>query len=106
MKKFEKELLFSQVEGETTTGSGNGTTGENAGEGENDAPEQEPVDEGAEDDNNMTDRMALPRVKLLMDKATPRPSKHKMDKTALPPDKIRKDKEQTPVMIWKKIFQA
>ena len=55
MKKFEKELLFSQVEGETTTGSGNGTTGENAGEGENDAPEQEPVDEGAEDDNNMYD---------------------------------------------------
>ena len=38
MKKFEKELLFSQVEGETTTGSGNGSTGENAGEGENDAP--------------------------------------------------------------------
>lgn len=55
MKKFEKELLFSQVEDETTTGSGNGTTGENAGEGENDAPEQEPVDEGAEDDNNMYD---------------------------------------------------
>ncbi len=55
MKKFEKELLFSQVEGETTTGSGNGTTGENAGEGENDAPEQEPVDEGAEADNNMYD---------------------------------------------------
>lgn len=55
MKKFEKELLFSQVEDETTTGRGNGTTGENAGEGENDAPEQEPVDEGAEDDNNMYD---------------------------------------------------
>ena len=55
MKKFEKELLFLQVEGETTTGSGNGTTGENAGEGENDAPEQEPVDEGAENDNNMYD---------------------------------------------------
>ena len=55
MKKFEKELLFSQVEGETTTGSGNGSTGENAGEGENDQPEQEPTDEGAEADNNMYD---------------------------------------------------
>ena len=54
MKKFEKELLFSQVEDETTS-NGNGSTGENAGEGENDAPEQEPVDEGAEDDNNMYD---------------------------------------------------
>ena len=53
MKKFEKELLFSQVEGETTTGSGNGSTGENAGEGENDQPEQEPTDEGAEADSNM-----------------------------------------------------
>lgn len=53
MKKFEKELLFSQIEGETTTGSGNGSTGENAGEGENDQPEQEPVDEGAEADSNM-----------------------------------------------------
>lgn len=54
MKKFEKELLFSQVEDETTS-NGNGSTGENAGEGENDAPEQEPVDEGAEADNNMYD---------------------------------------------------
>lgn len=65
MKKFEKELLFSQVEGETTTGSGNGTTGENAGEGENDAPEQEPVDEGAEDDNNMYDGGIIDPVEVV-----------------------------------------